>query len=78
MDLKEQVRAVIAEILEIPVESLDCDAEMDQIEQWDSIHNVSILAALEEKFDVMFPEDDLFDLISVSTFADEISKLKAQ
>ncbi|SOE76597.1 acyl carrier protein [Fibrobacter sp. UWT3] len=78
MDLKEQVRAIIAEILEIPVESLDCDAEMDQIEQWDSIHNVSILAALEEKFDVMFPEDDLFDLISVSTFADEISKLKAQ
>lgn len=78
MDLKEQVRAVIAEILEIPVESLDCDAEMDQIEQWDSIHNVSILAALEEKFDVMFPEDDLFDLISVSTFADEITKLKAQ
>jgi acyl carrier protein len=78
MDLKEQVRAVIAEILEIPVESLDCDAEMDQIEQWDSIHNVSILAALEEKFDVMFPEDDLFDLISVSTFAEEISKLKAQ
>ena len=78
MDIKEQVRAVIAEILEIPVESLDCDAEMDQIEQWDSIHNVSILAALEEKFDVMFPEDDLFDLISVSTFAEEISKLKAQ
>ena len=78
MDLKEQVRAVIAEILEIPVESLDCDAEMDQIEQWDSIHNVSILAALEDKFDVMFPEDDLFDLISVSTFAEEISKLKAQ
>ena len=78
MDLKEQVRAIIAEVLEIPIESLDCDAEMDQIEQWDSIHNVSILAALEEKFDVMFPEDDLFDLISVSTFADEISKLKAQ
>ncbi len=77
MDLKEQVRAVIAEILEIPVESLDYDAEMDQIEQWDSIHNVSILAALEDKFDVMFPEDDLFDLISVSAFADEISKLKA-
>jgi acyl carrier protein len=77
MDLKEQVRAVIAEVLEIPVESLDYDAEMDQIEQWDSIHNVSILAALEDKFDVMFPEDDLFDLISVSAFADEISKLKA-
>ena len=78
MDLKVHVRAIIAEVLEIPIESLDCDAEMDQIEQWDSIHNVSILAALEEKFDVMFPEDDLFDLISVSTFADEISKLKAQ
>lgn len=77
MDLKEQVRAVIAEVLEIPVESLDYDAEMDQVEQWDSIHNVSILAALEDKFDVMFPEDDLFDLISVSAFADEISKLKA-
>ena len=77
MDIKEDVKNIIAGILEIPAQSLDCDAEMDQIEQWDSIHNVAILAALEEKFDIMFPEDDIFDLVSVSAFAEEIEKLKS-
>lgn len=77
MELKEEIRLTIASILEISADRLDYETEMDEISEWDSMHNILILSELEEKYDVLFPEDDIFDLVSVSAFAEEISKLKA-
>lgn len=77
MELKEEIRLTIANILEISVDRLGYETEMDEIAEWDSMHNILILSNLEEKYDVLFPEDDIFDLVSVNAFAEEISKLKA-
>lgn len=77
MELKEEIRLTIANILEISDDRLGYDTEMDEISEWDSMHNILILSKLEEKYDVLFPEDDIFDLVSVNAFAEEISKLKA-
>lgn len=77
MELKEEIRSIIANILEMSIEQLACDAEMETVEGWDSMHNVMILSALEDHFDIMFPDDDIFDLVSVDAFAEEIAKLKA-
>ena len=76
MDLKEEIKNVIAEILGIPTDSFAFETEAGDIEAWDSVNNVIILSTLEEKYDIMFPEDDLFDLVSVQAIADEIEKLK--
>ena len=76
MELKEEIRLTIANILEISVDRLGYETEMDEISEWDSMHNILILSELEEKYDVLFPEDDIFDLVSVNAFAEEISKLK--
>lgn len=77
MELKEEIRNIIAGVLEMPAEELAYDAEMEYVEGWDSMHNVMILSALEDHYDIMFPDDDIFDLVSVDAFADEIAKLKA-
>ena len=77
MEIKEEVREIIADILGISAENLPCEAEMEDVEGWDSMRNVMILSALEDKYDIMFPEDDVFDLVSVNAFAEEIAKLKA-
>lgn len=77
MELKEEIRNIIAGVLEMPAEELAYDAEMEYVEGWDSMHNVMILSALEDHYDIMFPDDDIFDLVSVDAFADEIAKLKS-
>lgn len=77
MELKEEIRSIIAGVLEMPAEELAYDAEMEYVEGWDSMHNVMILSALEDHYDIMFPDDDIFDLVSVDAFADEIAKLKS-
>ncbi len=75
MVTKEKIRDIVAEILEIPVEELGFDTEMDEISEWDSMRNVMILSTLEEKFDIMFPEDDIFDLTSIKALTDEVNNI---
>lgn len=75
MDILSETKDIIASVLKIPVEQLDVNAEMTDIAGWDSLRNVMILARLEEHFDVVFPSDDIYDLISVRAFVDEITKL---
>ncbi len=75
MILKE-TKEIIASVLNLPLDRLDVEADMTDIEGWDSLRNVMILSRLEEHFDIMFPPDDIFDLTSVKAFAEEIEKIK--
>lgn len=76
MSILEETKSIIASILNYPIEELDEEAEMTDIEGWDSLRNVMILSQLKEHFDIMFPPEDLFDLTSVRAFAEEIEKIK--
>lgn len=76
MDYIEKTKEIIASVLKLPVEQLDVEAEMTDIERWDSLRNLMIISRLEEYFDLMFPPDDIFDLTSVKAFAEEIEKIK--
>lgn len=76
MNILEETKGIIAAILKLPVEQLDIEAEMTDVEGWDSLRNVMILSQLEEHFDIMFPPDDIFGLTSVKAFAEEIEKIK--
>lgn len=78
MELKEEIKNTIAEILEMPADVLTFDMEMEDVDGWDSMRNVMILSTLEEKYDIIFPEDDIFDLTSVGALAEEVAKLKAE
>lgn len=78
MEVKEEIKNTIAEILEMPADELTFDMEMEDVDGWDSMRNVMILSTLEEKYDIIFPEDDIFDLTSVGALAEEVAKLKAE
>ena len=78
MDVKEKVLAIVAECLEKNVSDLSLDTDMDEVEEWDSMRNVMILSRLEEEFDLMIPEDDIFDLVTVGAIVEEIEKIKAE
>ena len=75
MDILSETKEIIAAVLRIPVEKLDEKAEMSDVEGWDSIRNVMILAQLEEHFDVVFSAEDIFDMTSVKAIAEDIVKL---
>lgn len=76
MNTLEETKEIISAILQIPADQIDAEAEMTDIEGWDSMRNVMILSQLEEHFNIMFPPDDIFDLTSARAFAEEIEKIK--
>lgn len=76
MKYLDEVKELIAEILQVPASELDTNVEMNDVDGWDSMRNIMILQTLEERFDILFPEDDVFDLTSVSALAAEVEKLK--
>lgn len=78
MEIKEKVFEIVAECLEKNVSDLTMDTDMDDVEEWDSMRNVMILSKLEEEFDIMIPEDDIFDLVTVGAIVEEIEKIKAE
>lgn len=78
MGIKEKVFEIVAECLEKNVSDLTMDTDMDEVEEWDSMRNVMILSKLEEEFDIMIPEDDIFDLVTVGAIVEEIEKIKAE
>ena len=77
MSIKEQIIDIVAECLELKPEQIDCNEELADMEGFDSMRNVMILSRIEETFDVMIPEDDIFDLTTVNEWTEEIERLKS-
>ena len=77
MNIEQEVIDIISSTVKVPPESITIDTTMEDVQEWDSMRNVMILSTLESHFDLMFPEDDIFDLISVKAIVDEVKKLKA-
>jgi len=77
MEIKEQVKQIVAECLEVEESSLDCEQELAEMEGYDSMRNVMILARIEKVFDIMVPEDDIFDITNINEWVEEIEKIKA-
>lgn len=56
----------MATVLDVPVENINADASMDTIENWDSLHHMSLVLALEETFGVSIPDEEAANITSYS------------
>lgn len=65
MSYTNQVREILAALLDVPVELITAKSTMDDVEQWDSLAQMNLVIALEEEFDVVIPDDDVGTLMSV-------------
>jgi acyl carrier protein len=76
MTIQEQIKQIVAECLEVDANTLDCDMELFEMEGYDSMRSVMILSKIEDTFDVLVPEDDIFDLTTINEWTAEIEKIK--
>lgn len=75
--MKERVREIIAEALQVDKKIVTDDLSIGGIPEWDSVGNLNIISALEEALDIEIPIDDLFDLTSVVSLVEEVEKLRS-
>lgn len=73
--LEEQVKNIIAGILEVPVASINEDTAIGDIPAWDSLHHLQIIAMIENTFGFRFTPDVMMDLEDVG---DIVSAVEAR
>ncbi|MFF0144677.1 acyl carrier protein [Amycolatopsis sulphurea] len=67
------------------VDALDLDGEVDvenlkyrEIEAWDSVGHMALVAAIEDEFDVEFDTDQVIDMSSFKVAVDMVTELTAK
>ena len=76
MDYKERIKEIIADTLGIDIERITDDLAAGDIEEWDSVGNLTIISTIEEELVVDIPIEDLYELNNIKAIVEEIIKLK--
>ena len=76
MDYKERIKEIIADTLGIDIERITDDLAAGDIEEWDSVGNLTIISTIEEELEVDIPIEDLYELNNIKAIVEEIIKLK--
>ena len=71
MDNLEKYKKVFVDTFSVNNEQLEKNLEYDSIPEWDSVGHMTMVAALEETFDITLEMDDIIDFSSFN-FGKEI------
>ena len=63
--LKLKIKKIMSELWEVPVENIPEDASFNDYIHWDSVGHVSLMVALQEKFDIEIDYDVLIKFVSI-------------
>ena len=70
----EEVYVWIADVFELDPEDISPEMERDDIEGWDSLGMLSLMARLDEDFEIMLEEDDLDALQGVQSIVELLQR----
>lgn len=62
--MEQKYNKVFVEVFGVTESVLNDDFSKDNVKEWDSVHQLNIVALLEESFDVMFEPEDIMGFTS--------------
>lgn len=75
-DFEEEVKLLVSDIIEIPVEKLDIDADLFKDLNVDSLKAIEIVAAFEKKYKVLIPEQDIPKIKNIGQIVEYTKNIK--
>ena len=60
----EKYNNAFVQVFGAKIEELNDDYGKETVEAWDSVHQLSLIAEMEEAFDIMFDPEDIMDMTS--------------
>jgi acyl carrier protein len=77
-DVAVKLREVFVEALELDEGANVEGLKYRDIEAWDSVGHMALVAAIEDEFDVQFDTDQVIDMSSFNVAADMVRELRSQ
>ena len=74
MENIEKYNNAFVQVFGAKTEILDDSYGKDTVEEWDSVHQLSLIAQLEEAFDIMFDPEDIMELTSYANGKEILAK----
>lgn len=74
--MNEEIKEVMAEVFKIDKDSISDDIRKFEFEKWDSLAHISLVAALEDHFDVVFDVDEIMEISTIEEIENLIKKYK--
>lgn len=75
--MEDKIIELIARVLNVPKDDVTLENEIGELDEWDSLRNVQIIAQLEKEFEVKITPDMIMDLEDVSDIVGLIRELKS-
>jgi len=76
--MEKRLKKVFAESLGIEEDKITDDLKYNTIDEWDSVAHMTLVAAIEDEFDIMLDTDDIIDMSSFAKAKEIISKYLEQ
>ena len=74
MENLEKYNNAFVEVFGAKVEDLNDNYSKETVEEWDSVHQLSLIAQLEEAFDIMFDPEDIMEMTSYAKGKEILAK----
>lgn len=59
-----KLKQIIANVFEVNIEDVNETSSQDTLDNWDSIHQLNLVFALEEAFNIQLTDEDVVQLLS--------------
>ncbi len=73
----DTITQIMAQILQVPKETIGQDSSPETIDRWDSLKHMQLIMALEDEFEIQFPDEAIPELLSVRLIEEKLSELKS-
>ncbi len=63
-EIETRVRTILAEVFGLEPDQIDADISTDTVEEWDSLHHLTLVLALEEEFDIQLDDEESVAIVT--------------
>ena len=78
MDNLEKYNNAFVQVFGAKAEDLNDNYGKETVAEWDSVHLLSLIAELEEAFDIMFDPEDIMEMTSYANGKELLKKYKVE
>ncbi|MBF0184667.1 MAG: acyl carrier protein [Magnetococcales bacterium] len=73
--MEAKIKQIIADVMEVPVESVQDSSSPDTIPSWDSLKHMNLILALEQQLEITFSEEQIAEMMSVELIVLTVKEL---
>lgn len=74
MENLEKYKTAFIEVFGVDADVLNDNFRKETVEEWDSVHQLGVVSALEDAFDIMFDPEDIMEFTSYAKGKELLAK----